>query len=109
MLGIAKNGPKLEKAELGSSSQNSRGSIVGRNISMEGCVEIGTEVDRPVIDRTELPGEFNFKLEWTPEGDKPADGLRFCSDPAAAWLKLEPQKAPVEILVIDHAEKPTQN
>jgi len=70
-------------------------------------------VDRPVIDKTGLDGLYDFTLDWTPDSPQP--------DPAAigpsiftaleeqTGLKLEPRKVPFEIIVIDHAEKPTEN
>jgi len=122
VLGIAKNGPKLEKSEPGeSSSGNGNGHLEGRSISMAGLAwRLGRKLDRPVIDRTGLQGEFNYKLEWTPEEElakkaaQPGAALPdrpsiFVAIQQQLGLKLEPQKAPVEILVIDHAEKPTEN
>jgi uncharacterized protein (TIGR03435 family) len=122
VLGIAKNGPKLEKSESGeSSSGNGRGHLEGRNIDMAGLAwRLGRQLDRPVVDRTELPGAFNYKLEWTPEDElakrstQPGAALPdlpsiFVAIQQQLGLKLEPQKAPVEVLVIDHAQKPTEN
>jgi len=65
-----------------------------------------------VIDQTGLQGNFDIDLKWTPES---------ASDPAAdtpsiftalreqLGLKLEPSKGPVEVLVIDSVEHPTEN
>jgi uncharacterized protein (TIGR03435 family) len=69
---------------------------------------------RVVLDKTALTGTYDFKLNWIP-GDDTA--LTPDSDAASIFtaiqeqlgLRLEPQKAPVEILVIDHAEKPSAN
>jgi uncharacterized protein (TIGR03435 family) len=122
VLGIAKNGPKLEKSESGeASSGNGQGHLEGRHIDMAGLAwRLGRKLDRPVVDRTELPGAFNYKLEWTPEEElakkaaQPNAALPdlpsiFVAIQQQLGLKLEPQRAPVEILVIDHAEKPTEN
>src|ERR1039457_1407410 len=64
----------------------------------------------PVVDKTGLKGTYNFDVEVKPEPD---------GDSITAWqralqqqlgLKLEAQKAPIEIIVIDHAEKiPARN
>jgi uncharacterized protein (TIGR03435 family) len=77
----------------------------------------------PVADLTGVEGEFDFHLKWTPEvmqakapsgGDKPA-GLDVGGPSVYAALqeqlgvKLEPRKIPTEVLVIDHAEKPSEN
>ena len=69
---------------------------------------------RPVIDKTGLDGVFDFSLEWTPEADvqKNPDGPPsiFVALQEQLALKLEAKKGPVEVLVVDHAEKvPTDN
>jgi uncharacterized protein (TIGR03435 family) len=84
--------------------------------------------DRPVIDETGLKGEYDFDLAYTHEPpDLPQGNAalgRIPNDQAAIdasgptlfealekqlGLKLEAKKAPVDILVIDHAEKPSEN
>jgi uncharacterized protein (TIGR03435 family) len=77
-------------------------------------------VGRPVIDRTALTGKFDFKLQWTPENpvqmkspDEPVPDNEHGPSIFAAvqqlGLRLENQKGPVEIIVIDSVEKPTAN
>ncbi len=74
-------------------------------------------LDRPIIDRTGLKGTYDFTLSWTPElsaglpdtsVDSPAPGIVEALQKQLG-LKVEPQRAPVEILVIDHVEKPGDN
>ena len=81
-------------------------------------------MDRPVVDKTGLAGQFTFTLTWTPDESQftsmairvppPADnpnappGL-FTAIQDQLGLKLEPQKIPTEVLVIDHVEKPSEN
>jgi len=89
--------------------------------------------DRPVIDMTELKGNYDFTLEFTPEDFRammirsavaagvtlPPQALQLAeaasldslfSAVEKLGLKLEARKAPMEVLVIDHAEKtPTDN
>jgi uncharacterized protein (TIGR03435 family) len=59
----------------------------------------------PVLDQTNLPGTYDFDVALTPEPD---------GDSITAWqralqqqlgLKLEAQRAPVDLIVVDHAEK----
>ena len=84
---------------------------------------------RPVVDKTGFTGEFDLRLKFTPNdatqglpgfgGPAGPRGNRFPADPnlpnifAALHdqlgLKLVPATAPVEVLVIDHAERPTAN
>jgi uncharacterized protein (TIGR03435 family) len=79
---------------------------------------------RPVLDRTGLTGVYDFKLEWSPDetqvrSDETARPSEHPSDEnvpslAAALqeqlgLRLQSQKGPVEILIVDRAEKPSVN
>jgi uncharacterized protein (TIGR03435 family) len=76
---------------------------------------------RAVNDQTGLTGIFNFHLRWTPEKDPstPITASPTLPDAAAPsiftalqeqlGLKLEPRKGPVELLIVDHAEKPDAN
>ena len=83
---------------------------------------------RVVIDKTGLQGEYDYTLEWTPEagqGGPESLGLPPQAEPAAPadskgpsifaalqeqlGLKLESQKGPVEIIVIERVEKPSEN
>lgn len=69
---------------------------------------------RPVIDRTELKGRYDFWLEWTPEDTSEVDNHETGGTFRKALkeqlgLKLEPGKGQVQILVIDHVEQPSEN
>lgn len=84
---------------------------------------------RPVLDKTGLTGKYDFTLQWThqmrtelrhlkatgdggQEPDKPPDSSGpsiFTAIQGQLGLKLESQKGPAEILVIDHVEKPSEN
>jgi uncharacterized protein (TIGR03435 family) len=77
-----------------------------------------TGVDRPVLDRTGLTGTFDFSLEWSlapdpaqPVGPQPEDaGPTFLEAlQEQLGLKLKSAKGPVDVLVIDHVEHPTEN
>ena len=71
--------------------------------------------ERVVIDRTDITGPQNVDLIWTPDsaggpGNSPADPNApslFTAVEEQLGLKLESTRAPVDVLVIDHAEKPT--
>jgi uncharacterized protein (TIGR03435 family) len=119
VLEIAKNGPKLEKGDgLGAKTSNGRGNIVATNASMDRFAEIlSRQMDLPVVNQTGLDGVFNVKLQWTPESAtaKPPDGAAldgpsvFTAIQEQLGLRLHAQKAPVEVLVIDHVERPSEN
>lgn len=69
--------------------------------------------DRPVIDKTGLNGTYEYATAWFQQaisspGTEPAASI-FTLLPGNLGLQLVPSKAPVEILVIDHVEKPSEN
>ena len=86
---------------------------------------LGQTVGRPVIDRTGVAGYFNITLEYAPEagitgplppGVPPPDAPVNSNAPSLftavqeqLGLTLEPTRAPVDVLVIDRATKPTEN
>ena len=68
------------------------------------------QVGELVIDRTGLSGEYDFTLEWapnlTPAGDGPS---LFTALDEQLGLRLESAKTPVEAIVIDHVERPSED
>jgi uncharacterized protein (TIGR03435 family) len=77
-------------------------------------------LDRKVIDRTGRAENFNVSLRWAPDEHQALpsnDAIALPPDTPSIFtalreqlgLKLEPGKAPVELLVIDHAERPGDN
>lgn len=91
------------------------GSIQGRAGRMTGhAVEIGPLVrdlyewtGRPVVDRTGLTGRFDFTLNWSPEGTTDTDAPSiFTALQEQLGLKLQPARGPVDVLVVDSAERP---
>ena len=66
-------------------------------------------VDRPVIDRTGLSGQYDIQIEFAPEGaDLDAPSI-FEALQVKLGLKLEPGRGPVESLIVDRVERPTEN
>jgi len=128
-LTIAKGGPKLTKSDPEKDREPSLGFSGGVGQTMVGY---GFDVtlrqyfgdmqrlvlDRPVVDRTGLTGTFNIHIRFTRE-DSGSLGMMQLPDNAAPniftalseqlGLKLEGVKAPVDVLVIDHVEKPSAN
>lgn len=93
---------------------------------------LSTTMGRPIQNETGLNGKYNFELEWTPDQSTPYGpfGDMFPVPPAAEGralpefrdgpniftalkeqlgLKLDSSKGPVEMLGVDHVEKPSEN
>jgi bla regulator protein blaR1 len=83
---------------------------------------LSTLLDRTVVDKTGLTGNFNIAVTWTPDPDleRNGPGGQPPPDPASGpslftalqqqlGLKLTPGKGPVEVIVVDSAEKVTGN
>jgi uncharacterized protein (TIGR03435 family) len=84
---------------------------------------LASVLDRPVIDQTGLKAEYDFKLTYTidlppnfPENavlnGKPIDTSGpsiFQAVKQQLGLRLDPRKGPVQVMVIDHVEKPSEN
>jgi len=84
---------------------------------------LGRSVGRPVVDRTGVEGYFNFTLEFAaeagiagplPPGEPRPDAAARSDAPSLftavqeqLGLKLESTKGPVEVVVIDAINKPT--
>jgi uncharacterized protein (TIGR03435 family) len=113
---VAKSGIKFKAAPGGGSRSDSDDShYEGRNITMPKLAEfLSRWMDLPVIDMTSLSGFYDVTLDWT--ATKNADpnttvGLTVADAvQEQLGLKLENRKAPIEILIVDHAERvPTEN
>ncbi len=127
-LVVGSNGPKMSRNETNPNGPPGAGGkglgvMVFSNATMGDFATVmqGNIVDRPVVDRTGLQGRFDFTLSWTPDESQyrqagiqvppaPADaklpGL-FTAIEEQIGLRLESVTAPVEVIVIDGAEKPT--
>jgi uncharacterized protein (TIGR03435 family) len=95
--------------------------------------ELGSRIlrgyaDRPVLDTTGLTGRFDIHLEFVPDKRPPGPAVLngaaapelAATEPEAGrslftalekqlGLKLSPGKAPLEVIIVDHAEKPSAN
>jgi uncharacterized protein (TIGR03435 family) len=132
VLSVAKSGPKMTKDE------SDKTGLMGMSFSGPGTVNIhngtmndfarmtlqGIVLDRPVLDRTGLTGRYDFTLSWTPDASQfggkaanlppPADAATappglFTAIQEQIGLKLNATKAPADVLVIDHVDKPSVN
>lgn len=121
-LVVDKHGPKLKPGTSADSSFTAGGrartvQLTFQKRTMEFfALQLSTSggLGREVVDKTGLTGNYDFKLEWAAgnDGNPPPDsnepGL-FTAVQEQLGLKLEAQRAPVQTLVIDHAEKPSPN
>jgi uncharacterized protein (TIGR03435 family) len=117
-LVVAKNGPKMHPSEgEGKSAHHGNGvKETFEKLSMAELAEhLSGPMHGPVIDKTGLSGRFDFTLDlsgyFVPDR-RPDEMPSFIATSVQEQLglKLESRKAPIEILVIDHAERvPTEN
>ena len=94
------------------------GNITARGVSLVYLVDhLARLVNRAVIDQTGLEGEFDLDLEWTPDQWKPGVPQQseitpigpslFTALQEQLGLRLEATRGPVQVLVVDSAERPT--
>jgi len=101
--------------------RNGRGEMTGVKATMAMFASALTRpLQRKVVDETGLKGAYTFKLQFVPDENpvRPGeDGAALSTDGPSLLtalreqlgLTLKPTKGPVEVLIIDHAEKPTPN
>jgi uncharacterized protein (TIGR03435 family) len=125
-LVIAKGGPKLKQTKPEQVTQGVGGASClfrrsrGGYIQVQDCMPKDLEdqlrfaTGRTVIDKTGITTRSDFELRWTPD-DTPTDSPEasapsiFTALQEQLGLKLEPAIAPLNILVIDSAERPSEN
>jgi len=117
-LGVARNGPKLPESKGDAAAfppVYRRGRLSYSHVPMQTfAVLLSRQLRQPVLDHTGLSGFFDVNLEWTPDdpaaapaeaGDAPASPDIFSAVEQQLGLRLEVSKTPLEVLVVDHAEK----
>jgi len=128
----APNGDKGSERPRGSNIRVGLGQIMGQSVPLDLLVQVlSQQLGRIVVDKTGLKGTYDFTLEWTPDqgqglgpgfaapgepprpdSSAPAESSGpsvFSAIQEQLGLKLESQKAPVEIIVIESVEKPSEN
>ena len=116
---VAKGGPKFELNKTGDFSlRDSWGkdnTLNFKNASMPTLAGVLSDsgMHRLVVDRTGLKGAGDFSLKWSSDYAEEQGGPNIVSIFTAIQdqlgLKLQPAKFPVDTLVVDHAEMPTEN
>jgi len=123
-LVVGKNGPKF-KPSAPDASPDTHYAASGRNweatipkATMDDVLRAieNSILDRPVVDQTGLKGTYDIKMTYTPNIPSnrasepgPDDISVFTAVEVQLGLKLEAQKAKLEVLVVEHVEKPSEN
>jgi|SRR5215469_8445072 len=117
-LVVAKNGPKLKVSADSSKEPGLNTNISaheGRMIGINAPVfylssVLGNKLSHPVIDKTGLQGKYDWTLVWDPDpGVDSTEPSIFTAVQEQLGLKLDAQKGPVKVLVIDSVERPSEN
>lgn len=131
-LVVAKGGSKLQTATgeysrdsglNASRADDGKTAITGKNLEMPILIRyLAGQVGRDVLDQTGLTEKYNFKFSFSPDLNRPADITGadaprtdtsgpsiFTALQEQLGLRLDTQKAPVEIIVIDSVQKPSDN
>ena len=134
IISVAGSGAKMTKSTPAATNQptglyRGLGDLTVKNQTMGDFATWmqSTVMDRPVVDQTGLTDRYDFQLKWTPDETQfaafrgvgavvppPADSA---TAPPALYtamseqlgLKMGPGKVPVDVIVIDHVEKPSAN
>jgi uncharacterized protein (TIGR03435 family) len=127
-LTVDKGGPKLKETAPGTEAKTTSKQAQGlwkasyTNLSMSDLVlRIASLFDRPLLDKTGLKGSYDFTLEYRRNvknlADSSAVSMQSGGDTGPTiftalqlvGLKVVQAKEPIAIVVIDHAEKPSEN
>ena len=127
---VANGGPKMTKNDSNPNGLpgllfRGLGVLPGTNATVADLAGVmqSAVLDRPVLDKTGLQGRWDFTLQWTPDETQFSQmGVRvpppspdatapvlFTAFQEQLGLKLESTKAPVDVLVIDRIERPSEN
>jgi uncharacterized protein (TIGR03435 family) len=119
ILTVAKGGAKLQtlpddgKPGSGLSSRRAddgKREVIGHKLTAAGLARfLSGQIGRTIVDQSGLTGKYDFKLTWAPDmGDTTGPSL-FTALQDQLGLKLDSSKGPVEVVVVDSAQKPSAN
>jgi uncharacterized protein (TIGR03435 family) len=135
VLLVAKAGPKFKESapdDAAAATPHRKGMMINNGkvtandaqLSML-VTALSRNLGRTIVDKTGLTGTYDFSLQWAPDEGGAAPGPESGAsagaspaDPGASiftalqeqlGLKLESTKGPVDVIVIDHIEKPSEN
>jgi uncharacterized protein (TIGR03435 family) len=130
-LVVERSGPRFKDstAEAGFEVRLGRGHISLKKASLAAlATQLTRQLGRQVVDKTNLAGEYDLALDWTPEASESSaipgqpgpppeahlDGEDvkpsvFTALQVQLGLRLQAIKAPLDVLMIDRVEKPSEN
>jgi uncharacterized protein (TIGR03435 family) len=117
-LVVAKGGPRLKEATPDEAAKptlwlRNSGEIDSISMPLHSLPSmLARELDRPVVDKTGLTGNYDFALKFTPAaaaGSDSEDPSIFTAIQEQLGLRLEPARAPIDVLIVDHVEQPSGN
>jgi bla regulator protein blaR1 len=126
-LVVADSGPKLQTATPGDAYPNGikgpggrpvgtgyfepeKGKVIFQGRPLSSLVQyLSDRLGRTVVDKTGLKGNYDFALQWAPTSPESSSPSVMAAVQEQLGLKLEAQNTATEVLVIDRAEKPSEN
>jgi uncharacterized protein (TIGR03435 family) len=122
-LHVDKNGPKadgLKESNASSGTSFLGNQMIGKGGEMHELVSLlSSQLQKPVVDKTGLTGKYDFTLRWsteqlslapgTPIGEADKSPSIFTALREQLGLRLDSTRGPLEVLVIDRAERPSEN
>ena len=118
-LTLAKGGIQ---AKVSAPATRFSGNSTRNTMAVTGCtmstlaIRLSAVLRRPVVDMTEDPRSFDFSLKWTQDEMQSGAGVASTDGPSLftalqeqAGVKVESRKVPVDVLVVDRAEMPSEN
>jgi uncharacterized protein (TIGR03435 family) len=114
-LTVAKGGSKMKQTapdSSGGSADYASGKATAHQISIESlAANLSFAVGRVIVNKTGLEGGYDFTLDYAPDGADASDARPsiFTALEEQLGLKLEPARGPMDVIVVDHIERPTAN
>ena len=115
VLTVAKSGSKMKQTatdKAGGNATYSSGKVSAHGISVDNLgMNLSFMVGRVIVNKTGLEGGYDFTLDYAPDGADASDPRPsiFTALEEQLGLKLEPARGPVDVIVVDHIERPTAN
>jgi uncharacterized protein (TIGR03435 family) len=119
LLEVAKGGPKLKESNTASGGMSAGPRLIRytSGTTADLADQLSSLFQRQVLDRTELKARYEIHLRFAPvNADASVEAAQAETLPSIfraledqAGLRLESGKGPVEVLVVDSAERPSEN